>query len=123
MFELHPDRIPKQAREKVEYVVQVKSMRILLFLVKFKLNIYTNVDDYNKVVLLKRQTKQIIKRGSLLLSYSSEIMTFSYDFLVQRYNSCALNYIYSLKRELSSIKDCQQSQVLDFSVNDIRAVG
>ncbi|WP_342261575.1 hypothetical protein [Spiroplasma endosymbiont of Notiophilus biguttatus] len=51
MIEQHPDRISKQAREKVEYIVQVKRMRILLFLVKFKLNIYTNVDDYNKVVL------------------------------------------------------------------------
>ncbi|MBP1526257.1 MAG: hypothetical protein H9Q67_07185, partial [Spiroplasma ixodetis] len=47
MIEQHPDRTPKQAREKVEYIVQVKRMRILLFLVKFKLNIYTNVDDYN----------------------------------------------------------------------------
>ncbi|WJG70863.1 hypothetical protein [Spiroplasma ixodetis] len=81
-------------------------MRILLFLVKFKLNIYTNVDDYNKVVLSKRQTKKIIKRGGLPPSYSGETMTFSLWFLrsyLQRYNSRALNYIHSLKSELSSV--------------------
>ncbi len=82
MIEQHPRyRIPKQAgANKVKYIVQVKSMRILLFLVKFKLNIYTNVDDYNKVVLSKRQTKRIIKRGGLPPSYSGETMTFSLWF-------------------------------------------
>ncbi|WP_458257382.1 hypothetical protein [Spiroplasma endosymbiont of Dactylopius coccus] len=126
MIEQHPDRIPKQAREKVEYIVQVKRMRILLFLVKFKLNIYTNVDDYNKVVLSKRQTKRIIKRGGLPPSYSGETMTFSLWFprsYLQRYNSRALNYIHSLKSELSTVKDYEQSQALDFTVDDIRAVG
>ena len=126
MIEQHPDRIPKQAREKVEYIVQVKRMRILLFLVKFKLNIYTNVDDYNKVVLSKRQTKKIIKRGGLPPSYSGETMTFSLWFprsYLQKYNSRALNYIHSLKSELSSVKDYEQSQALDFTVDDIKAVG
>ncbi len=122
MIEQHPDRIP----ERVEYIVQVKRMRILLFLVKFKLNIYTNTDDYNKVVLSKRQTKKIIKRGGLPPSFSDETMTFSLWFpksYLQRYNSCALNYIHSLKSELSTVKDYEQSQDLDFSVNDIRSVG
>ncbi len=122
MIEEHPDRIPKQAREKVEYIFQVKRMSILLSLVKFKLNIYTNTDDYNKVVLSKRQIKKIIKHGGLPRSYSGETMTFNLwfsRFYLQRYNSRALNYIHSLKSELSSVKDYQQSQYIGFSVNYI----
>ncbi|WP_425381823.1 hypothetical protein [Spiroplasma endosymbiont of Polydrusus pterygomalis] len=43
---------------------------------------------------------------------------------LQRYNSRALNYIHSLKSELSSsVKKYAQSQDLEFSVTDIRAVG
>ncbi|WP_342276001.1 hypothetical protein [Spiroplasma endosymbiont of Nebria brevicollis] len=126
MIEQHPDRIPKQAREKVEYIVQVKRMRILLFLVKFKLNIYTNVDDYNKIVLSKRQTRKIIKKGGFPPTYSGETMTFSLWFprsYLQKYNSRALHYIHDLKSELSSVKEYEQSQGLEFTVDDIRAVG
>ncbi len=111
MIEQHPDRIPKQAREKVEYIVQVKKMSILLFLVKLKLNIYTITGDYNIVVLSKRQIKKIFKCGGLPPSYSGEPMTFDLwfpRFFLQRYNSRALNYISSLKSELSSVKDYQQ---------------
>ncbi|WJG70785.1 hypothetical protein [Spiroplasma ixodetis] len=53
-------------------------------------------------------------------------MTFSLWFprsYLQRYNSRALNYIHSLKSELSSVKDYEKSQALDFTVDDIRAVG
>lgn len=126
MIEQHPDRIPKQAREKVEYIVQVKRMRILLFLVKFKLNIYTNIDDYNKVVFSRRQIKKMIKRGGLPPSYNGDVLTLVLYFpksYLKRYNSRALHYIHDLKSELSSIKEYEQSRALDFSVADIKAVG
>lgn len=53
-------------------------------------------------------------------------MTFSLWFptsYLRRYNSRALNYIHSLKSELSTVKDYEQSHALDFTVDDIRAVG
>ncbi|WP_395473252.1 hypothetical protein [Spiroplasma endosymbiont of Nomada rufipes] len=66
MIEQHPNRITVQAKEKVEYVVQVKRMRFLGFVVIFNLNLYTNIDDYNKVVFSRRRTKKMIKKALCL---------------------------------------------------------
>ena len=57
-------------------------MRILLFLIKFKLNIYTNVDDYNKIVLSKNKLRKSLKWSCFPPNYSGETMTLLvYDFL------------------------------------------
>ncbi|WP_425381824.1 hypothetical protein [Spiroplasma endosymbiont of Polydrusus pterygomalis] len=87
MIEQHPDRILKQAgANKVEYIVQVKSMRILLFLVKFKLNIYPNVDDYNKVILSQRQMKPIINVMAYHRVIVMKLWFLVYDFHGLIYN-------------------------------------
>ncbi|WP_458257777.1 hypothetical protein [Spiroplasma endosymbiont of Dactylopius coccus] len=104
LIEQHPNRIPVQAREKVEYVVQVKRMRVFLFFVVFNINLYTNIEDYNKVVFSRRRTKKMIKRGIMPPSYSGEAMTMTLFFprhWLKRYNSRALHYVHELKSELS----------------------
>lgn len=126
LIEQHPDRIPKQAREKVEYIIQVKRMRVFGFFVIFNLNLYTNIDDYNKVVFSRRRTKKMIKKGIMPPSYSGEAMPMTLFFprhWLKRYNSRALQYIHELKCDLSPKKYLKQASSTDMTYKDLKSAG
>ncbi|WP_338957434.1 hypothetical protein [Spiroplasma endosymbiont of Tiphia femorata] len=126
LIEQYPNRIPVQAREKVEYVVQVKRMRFLGFVVIFNLNLYTNIEDYNKVVFSRRRTKKMIKKGIMPPSYSGEAMAMTLFFprhWLKRYNSRALHYVHELKSELSPKKYLKEASSIDMTYSDIKFAG
>ncbi|WP_342266349.1 hypothetical protein [Spiroplasma endosymbiont of Villa modesta] len=96
LIEQHPNRIPVQAREKVEYIVQVKRMRVM------------------------------IKRGIMPPSYSGEAMAMTLFFprhWLKRYNSRALHYVHELKSELSPKKYLKEASSIDMTYSDIKSAG
>lgn len=126
LIEQHPNRIPIQAREKAEVFIQVVKMRKFLIFVGFKLRVYHDLEDYNKVVFSKWKSKKMMKKGIALPSYKAEVSAFSVWFnksYLSRYNSRALYYIHQIKLQLSQKVSYSKFSDLDLNSDDLKEIG
>lgn len=125
-IEQHPNRLPIQLREKIEWFILVKEMRVYGFLLRFELFLYSNLDDYNKVVYSKRQTKKLIKKGVVPPSYSGEaykMVYYSKKSNLKKYDTRVLSFVGDIKLHDSKIKSYKRFKKIKMEADDIVASG
>lgn len=132
-IEQHPNRLPIQLREKIEWFILVKEMHVYGFILKFDLYLYSNLEDYNKVVYSKRQTKKLLKKGVMPPSYIGEALKLTYyskKSNLKKYDTRVLSFIGDIKKYDSKVKRYKRfkkdvmtaDDVVDSGLNKIKSI-
>lgn len=109
--EQHPNRVNKHIREKVQWYIQVikmnKPIPIIMPFISFDIMVFSEIEDYGKVISTKSENKKLKKQGfqPTIPQFQGEAkrvrLTFTKKDIYGKYETRAFSFIGEIKRTQS----------------------